>query len=80
MFDDDEPVEAIRFRSYRFVQIVFVCFTLVFALLGLAAHHAPSIVPLPPADPKLMADSFLLLASAYAVTLFVWDWVYGPRD
>lgn len=80
MYEDDEPIAVIRLRSYRFVQTVFVIFTLTFAALGLAAHHAPGVLPLSSAEPKLIADSFLFLASAYALTLFVWDWVYGPHD
>jgi flagellar biosynthesis protein FlhB len=77
---DDEIIAAVRLRSQRFVQIVFCAFTVLFAALALIAHHAPEMIHLADAEPRQIADTFLVLAAAYAVCLFVWEKIYAVRD
>jgi hypothetical protein len=79
MHSDDPTLDEMRERSNRFVQCVFTAFTLTFVVLGLVAHHVPAWLPLPEGEPRFIADSFLCLGSAYALTLFVWEWIYRPR-
>jgi hypothetical protein len=76
---DDAVIDEMRQRSNVFVQCVFTVFTLTFVALGLIAHHAPTWLPFPEGEPRFIADSFLCLASAYALTLYIWEWIYSPR-
>jgi hypothetical protein len=76
--NDDQVLDAVRHRSNVFVQCVFTAFTLTFIVIGLIAHHAPAWLPLPAGEPRFIADSFLCLGSAYALTLYVWEWIYSP--
>lgn len=83
-FDDerseDESISDVRLRSQRFVQLVFCGFTLLFVALALLAHHAPGTLALSGAAPRQIADTFLLLAAAYALCLFVWERIYAVAD
>jgi len=76
---DDELIDDLRLRSQRFVQIVFCGFTVLFATLALVAHHTPETLALADAEPRQIADTFLVLAAAYAVCLFVWERIYAVR-
>ncbi len=78
--NDDEVLAHVRLRSHKFVQIVFCGFTLLFTVLALTAHHAPELLALADAEPRRIADTFLVLAAAYALCLFVWERIYAPRD
>lgn len=78
--DDDAMIVAeIRRQSRRFVQSVFAGFSLLFAALALLAHHAPDVFSLPIDEMPRIAAAFLFLSSAYALTIFVWDWLFEPR-
>lgn len=77
---EDEIIAAVRLRSQRFVQVVFCTFTVLFAGLALVAHHSPEVINLADAEPRQIADTFLVLAAAYAVCLFVWEKIYAVRD
>ncbi len=83
-FDDDRPDDDLlygtRLRSQKFVQIVFCGFTMLFAALALVAHHAADMLALSGAEPRRIADTFLVLAAAYALCLFVWERIYTVRD
>lgn len=74
--DDAEIVAVVRERSRRFVQTVFAGFALMFAALAWAAHSAPDLFSIPDGDMPRIAMAFLFLASAYTLTLFVWDWLF----
>jgi len=78
--NDDELIADMRLRSHKFVQIVFCGFTVLFAGLALVAHHAPDMLALADAQPRRIADTFLVLAAAYALCLFVWERIYTARD
>jgi hypothetical protein len=82
--NDDQPIgeEFVqeRIRSHKFVQIVFCGFTLLFAALAVTAHHAPELLSLADAEPRRIADTFLVLAAAYALCLFVWERIYPADD
>lgn len=82
-FDDerseDEVIGELRLRSQRFVQIVFCGFTVLFAALALIAHHSPETLALADAQPRQIADTFLVLSAAYAVCLLVWERIYPGR-
>ncbi len=77
---DDELIGELRVRSQKFVQIIFCGFTVLFAALALIAHHSPETLALADAQPRQIADTFLVLAAAYAVCLFVWERIYVIRD
>jgi hypothetical protein len=77
---EDQVIDEIRMRSQRFVQIVFCGFTVVFAGLALVAHHAPHWLALVDAQPRQVADTFLVLSAAYAVCLFIWEHIYDVRS
>jgi hypothetical protein len=77
---EDELIDEVRLRSQKFVQTVFCGFTVLFAVLALVAHHAPEWLALADAQPRQIADTFLVLAAAYAVCLFVWERIYTVRD
>lgn len=83
-FDDeqseDELIGELRLRSQKFIQIVFCGFTVLFATLALIDHHSPETLALADAQPRQIADTFLVLAAAYAVCLFVWERIYVVRD
>ncbi|MBA4132477.1 MAG: hypothetical protein C0519_13770 [Hyphomicrobium sp.] len=84
-FDDkhsntDDVLADARLRSHKFVQIVFCFFTVLFAGLALTAHHAPELLALADAEPRRIADTFLVLAAAYALCLFVWERIYSAKD
>ena len=83
-FDDeqseDELIGELRLRSQKFIQIVFCGFTVLFAVLALVAHHSPETLALADAQPRQIADTFLVLAAAYAVCLVVWERIYVVRD
>ncbi len=74
--NDAEIVAEIRARSSRFVQTVFAGFALLFAALALGAHHAPDAFSLPAGEMPRIATAFLFLASAYTLTIFVWEWLF----
>jgi len=76
---EDEFLDDLRLRSQRFVQIVFCGFTVLFAALALVAHHTPEWLALVDAEPRQVADTFLVLAAAYAVCLFAWEHIYAVR-
>lgn len=76
MIDDAHIIAELRERSRRFVQTVFAAFALLFASLALAARSAPELFSLPASDMPRIATAFLFLASAYALTLFIWDWLF----
>lgn len=73
---DDEVISEIRLRSQRFVQVIFAAFTLAFAALGLVAHHTPEWLALVEGQPRQVADTFLVIAAAYAVCLYAWEHIY----
>lgn len=77
---DDDLILATRLKSQKFVQIVFCGFTLLFVALALAAHHAPDILALSGNEPARIADTFLALAAAYAVCLFIWERIYTVAE
>jgi hypothetical protein len=77
---EEESISDARLRSQRFVQLVFCGFTLLFVALALLAHHAPETLALSGAAPRQIADTFLLLAAAYALCLFVWERIYTVAD
>jgi hypothetical protein len=52
----------------------------LFAALALVAHHSPETLALADAQPRQIADTFLVLAAAYAVCLFAWERIYVVRD
>ena len=68
-----------RIMTVFFVQSVFAGFSLLFAVLALLAHHAPGIFSLPLNEMPRIAAAFLFLSSAYALTIFVWEWLFEPR-
>lgn len=78
--DDAELVAVVRERSRRFIQSIFTCFALLFAGLAWAAHSAPDVFSIPQGDMPRIAMAFLFLASAYTLTLFVWDWLFDHND
>jgi hypothetical protein len=78
--NDDAIIAATRLRSHKFVQIVFCFFTILFASLAVTAHHAPELLALADAEPRRIADTFLVLAAAYALCLFVWERIYSATD
>lgn len=78
--DDAEIIAHVRERSRRLVQSVFAGFALLFAALALAAHSAPSLFSLPIDEMPRIAAAFLFLASAYTLTIFVWDWLFGSNN
>jgi hypothetical protein len=81
--NDDQPlsdeVADARLRSHRFVEVVFCGFTLLFAALAVTAHHTPEWLALADAEPRRIADTFLVLAAAYALCMFVWERIH-PKD
>lgn len=77
---EDELIGELRLRSQKIVQIVFCGFTVLFAALALLAHHTPETLALADTQPRQIADTFLVLAAAYAVCLFVWERIYTVRD
>ncbi len=77
---DDQVIGELRLKSQRFVQIVFCGFTVLFAALALVAHHAPGMLALADAQPRKIADTFLVLAAAYALCLFAWERIFTARD
>lgn len=83
-FDDprseDDVIAEVRLRSQKFVQIVFCGFTVLFAVLAVVAHHWPEFLALADAQPRRIADTFLVLAAAYAVCLFIWERIYAVRN
>ncbi len=88
-FDDERPngdqstsdeFAQARLRSHKFVQIVFCGFTLLFAALAVTAHHSPEWLAIAEAEPRRIADTFLVLAAAYALCLFVWERIYPTDD
>jgi hypothetical protein len=80
MNDDAEINAVIRDRSRRFVISMFAAFALMFAGLALVAHLAPHLFSLAPEDMPRIAASFLFLASAYTLTMFVWDFIFPMDD
>ena len=78
--EDAEIVAEVRARSRRFVQTVFASFALMFAFLALIAHSMPDAFSLPANEMPRIATAFLFLASAYTLTLFVWDWLFHTQD
>ncbi|MEQ1577456.1 MAG: hypothetical protein ABL894_07375 [Hyphomicrobium sp.] len=78
--DDAQIIAEVRERSRRFVQSVFACFALLFAALALAAHSTPGMFALPAGEMPRIAMAFLFLSSAYTLTLFVWDWLFGTSS
>lgn len=78
--EDADIVAEVRERSRRFVQSVFGGFALLFAVLALAAHNAPSIFTLPASEMPRIATAFLFLSSAYTLTIFVWDWLFTSKN
>jgi hypothetical protein len=78
--DDAEIVAEVRARSRRFVQTVFTGFSLLFAVLALIAHSMPGAFSLPADEMPRIAMAFLFLASAYTLTLFVWDWLFHDQN
>ena len=78
--NEDDMLGATRLRSQKFVQIVFCGFTFLFAGLALVAHHVPEWLALADAEPRRIADTFLVLSAAYALCLFVWERIYTARD
>ena len=80
MNDDTEIHTALRDRSRRFVMSMFAAFAILFAGLALIAHHAPDFFTLPSEDMPRIAAAFLFLASAYTMTMFVWDLLFPMDD
>ena len=79
--DEAEIIAAIRARSNRFIQSVFAGFALMFSVLALGAHHIPDIFSLPAGEMPRIAFAFLFLASAYTLTIFVWEWLFqSPQE
>jgi hypothetical protein len=80
MNDDAEINAEIRDRSRRFVMIMFTAFSLLFSSLALAAHWTPAVFSMELEDMPRIAASFLFLASAYTLTMFVWDLIFPFDD
>jgi hypothetical protein len=80
MDDDAEISAAVRDQSRRFVMTMFAAFSVLFAGLALAAHWAPEWFTVAQDDMPRIAASFLFLASAYALTMFVWDLIFPLND
>lgn len=81
MNDDDAGINAvIKDRSRRFVMSMFAAFALMFAALALAAHWLPHLFSIASKDMPQIAASFLFLASAYTLTMFVWDLMFHGSD
>lgn len=78
--DDAEIIAHVRERSRRFVQSVFGGFSLLFAVLALAAHGAPNVFSMPADEMPRIATAFLFLSSAYTLTIFVWDWLFTSKN
>jgi hypothetical protein len=80
MNDDSEITAEIRDRSRRFVMSMFAAFAVFFSVLALAAHWAPGLFTMPMEDMPRIAAAFLFLASAYTMTMFVWDLIFPMND
>ena len=80
MNDDAEINAVIKDRSRRFVMGMFAAFALMFAALALAAHWLPDMFSIASEDMPRIAASFLFLASAYTMTMFIWDLIFPAND
>jgi uncharacterized membrane protein YbhN (UPF0104 family) len=80
MNDDADINAVIRDRSRRFVMAMFATFALMFAALALAAHWLPQLFSIASTDMPQIAASFLFLASAYTLTMFIWDLLFPAND
>lgn len=79
MDNDQREIIAVRAHSLRFIETVFGLFSLTFLATALVAHHAPDTFALDPSEPNAIASGCLFLGLAYAVTMYVWEWLYA-RD
>ncbi len=79
MNDDAEIYAALRDRSRRVVMSMFAAFAVLFSSLALVAHWVPGAFSIEPEHLPRIASSFLFLASAYTLTMFVWDLLF-PFD
>jgi hypothetical protein len=80
MNDDADLNAGIKDRSRRFVMSMFAAFALLFSGLALAAHWMPHLFSIASEDMPRIAAAFLFLASAYALTMFVWDLLFPEND
>ena len=73
---DEEMMMALRARARRTVQCIFA--SLAFGSLGVAAYFnlSPNLVGLTSAETNSLANAFLFLGTANALTMWVWDFLF----
>jgi len=73
---DEDVMMELRARARRTVQTIFAA--LAVGSLGFAMyfHMTPGVVDLSPAETKSLANAFLFLGTANALTMWVWDFLF----
>lgn len=74
---EDRTLAEVRHRARRNVLCTFSGIALAALAAALVAHHAPGALMLPPGESEGIAKGFLFMGTAYALTLYVWDWMFG---
>lgn len=74
---ENQTLAEVRDRARRNVHWTFALIALAALAAALAAHHAPDALMLPPEESDGIAKGFLFLGTAYVLTLYVWDWLFG---
>lgn len=73
---DDKVMRALRVRARRSVQTIFATLAIFTLSMALYIHHTPGFADLGHTDANALANAFLFLGTANALTMWVWDWLF----
>lgn len=73
---EDEAMMAIRARVRRSIQSVFAVLATVSLIIATYLHHSPGLAGVSAVEARALADGFLFLGAANAVTMWIWDWLF----
>jgi hypothetical protein len=77
--DELEILAALRERSRRAVLCIFSLLSLLALAAGVAVHSFPASLGLAHENPEAIAHCFLFMGTSYALTMILWDWLFGHR-